>query len=88
MSHISTIPPYFINTLEDLQELVQSPLSALCMDRNFHGTVVLPACQKKIPLKVPQCNSSELVLLLVVGGEPLTKQGMNHLKMNIKLVWK
>lgn len=43
---------------------------------------------EKIPLNVLQCNSSELVLLLAVGGEPLAKQGMHHLEMNIKLVWK
>lgn len=43
---------------------------------------------EKIPLNVLQCNSSELVLLLVVGGEPLAKQRLNHLEMNIKLVWK
>lgn len=53
-------------------------------ERSRHcGSSSMP---EKIPLHVPQCNSS--VLLLVVGGEPLAKQGMNHLKMNIKLVWK
>lgn len=88
-------PSLFLNTLEKTFKAWSGALRWPRADASplrgwalLHGTAVLPACQKKFLYTYPQCHSSELVLLLIVGGEPLAKRGMNHLQINIKLVWK